>query len=128
MNHGKIMRNRFTAFGLAVLGHISDGDVDLQGKFGNIENASSLPSLEGRGAERWVETFPVSCLIMFRLRHGLSRPPSPSPSLSAPLTIMELEALIKHLLSELRNRETVILDNIDSLKVNIVFYSSHHRV
>ena len=37
------MRNRFAAFGLAVLGHISDGDVDLQGKFGNIENASSLP-------------------------------------------------------------------------------------
>merc|ERR1711874_769556 len=35
---------------------------------------------------------------------------------SASVTIMELEALIKHLLSELRNRETVILDNIDSLK------------
>ena len=30
---------------------------------------------------------------------------------------MELEALIKHLLSELRNRETVILENIESLKV-----------
>ena len=35
---------------------------------------------------------------------------------------MELEALIKHLLSELRNRETVILDNIDSLKVGILTY------
>ena len=35
---------------------------------------------------------------------------------------MELEALIKHLLSELRNRETVILDNIDSLKVGILSY------
>ena len=32
---------------------------------------------------------------------------------------MELEALIKHLLSELRNRETVILDNIESLKVGL---------
>ena len=30
---------------------------------------------------------------------------------------MELEALIKHLLAELRNREAVILDNIESLKV-----------
>ena len=30
---------------------------------------------------------------------------------------MELEALIKHLLGELRHRETVILENIESLKV-----------
>ena len=66
-------------------------------------------------------------VIMFSVSHGLSRQ-SQSECHSPPLTIMELEALIKHLLSELRNRETVILDNIDSLKVNIVFYSSHHRV
>ena len=62
-------------------------------------------------------------VIMFTVSHGLSRN-SQSQSLSPLLTIMELEALIKHLLSELRNRETVILDNIDSLKVNIVFHCS----
>ena len=61
-------------------------------------------------------------VIMFSLSEGQSR--HSQSDHSPPLTIMELEALIKHLLSELRNRETVILDNIDSLKVNIVFYCS----
>ena len=66
-------------------------------------------------------------VIMFSPSHGRSRH-SLSQSHSPLLTIMELEALIKHLLSELRNRETVILDNIDSLKVNIVFdYSRYGR-
>ena len=74
-------------------------------------------------AEGWVETVPVSCQISDHVL-SQSRPSTPLSSHSPLLTIMELEALIKHLLSELRNRETVILDNIDSLKVNIVFYYS----
>ena len=41
----------------------------------------------------------------------------PSACISPPSEDMELEALIKHLLGELRHRETVILENIESLKV-----------
>lgn len=69
------MRNRFAAFGLAVLGHISDGDVDLQGKFGNIENAS-IPALT-RGERCRTMGGNLSCFLPDHVQ-APSRPITPS--------------------------------------------------
>ena len=56
-------------------------------------------------------------LLPSRLGSVMIYDPSSACHTSAASQDMELEALIKHLLGELRHRETVILENIDSLKV-----------
>ena len=59
----------------------------------------------------WLRAVPVLSPVMIHDRSVSKTPDNVD---------MELEALIKHLLGELRHRETVILENIESLKVKDV--------